>query len=201
MSAANEMTRIVSRPIVFDHADVDTDQIFPGRFLSTLSRSGLGRIAFHDLRFDTGGKVLADSVFDRPGEPRSILVSGANFGCGSSREHAVWAIADLGVRAVLAPSFGDIFKANALKNGLTVIELPAEALTPAAADPEAEIRVDLQAQFVEIAGRRHAFVLDAFDRACLLSGSDQLGHLIESSDAISQFEGRFDARFPPPGGD
>jgi 3-isopropylmalate/(R)-2-methylmalate dehydratase small subunit len=167
--------------------NVDTDIIIPAEWLKTISRTGLGKGAFQSLRAVDG------NVFDDPeftGSP--ILIAGDNFGCGSSREHAAWAMADLGISAVIAPSFSDIFSGNAFKNGLLAIVLPQTAidrlLEVAKTDP---IHIDLETQTVTTPFQdRFEFEIDPFRKHCLLNGVDEIGLTLESSDAIGSYEGR-----------
>ena len=165
--------------------NVDTDIIIPAVWLKTISRTGLGKGAFESLR------AVEGNVFDDPeyaGAP--ILIAGDNFGCGSSREHAAWAMADLGIQAVIAPSFSDIFSGNAFKNGLLAIVLPQTAidrlLEVAKTDP---IHVDLESQTVTTPFQdRFEFEIDPFRKHCLLNGVDEIGLTLKSSDAISAYE-------------
>ena len=167
--------------------NVDTDIIIPAEWLKTISRTGLGKGAFQSLRAVDG------NVFDDPeftGSP--ILIAGDNFGCGSSREHAAWAMADLGISAVIAPSFSDIFSGNAFKNGLLAIVLPQTAidrlLEVAKTDP---IHIDLGTQTVTTPFQdRFEFEIDPFRKHCLLNGVDEIGLTLESSDAIGSYESR-----------
>lgn len=167
--------------------NVDTDIIIPAEWLKTVSRTGLGKGAFQSLR------AVEGNVFDDPefaGSP--ILIAGDNFGCGSSREHAAWAMTDLGISAVIAPSFSDIFSGNAFKNGLLAIVLPQTAidrlLEVAKTDP---IHIDLETQTVTTPFQdRFEFEIDPFRKHCLLNGVDEIGLTLESSDAISRYEGR-----------
>ena len=165
--------------------NIDTDIIIPAKWLKTISREGLGRGAFETLREVSG------NVFDDPeyaGAP--ILIAGDNFGCGSSREHAAWAMADLGISAVIAPSFSDIFSGNAFKNGLLAIELPQAAIDRlmevAKTDP---IHIDLETQTVTTPFQdRFEFAIDPFRKHCLMNGVDEIGLTLQSSNAISSYE-------------
>jgi 3-isopropylmalate/(R)-2-methylmalate dehydratase small subunit len=167
--------------------NVDTDIIIPAEWLKTISRTGLGKGAFQSLR------AVEGNVFDDPefaGSP--ILIAGDNFGCGSSREHAAWAMADLGIAAVIAPSFSDIFSGNAFKNGLLAIVLPQAAIDRlmevAKTDP---IHIDLETQTVTTPFQdRFEFEIDPFRKHCLLNGVDEIGLTLKSSDAISGYENR-----------
>jgi 3-isopropylmalate/(R)-2-methylmalate dehydratase small subunit len=173
--------------------NVDTDIIIPAEWLKTISRTGLGEGAFESLR------AVPGNVFDDPqyaGAP--ILIAGDNFGCGSSREHAAWAMADLGITAVIAPSFSDIFSGNAFKNGLLAIVLPQAAIDRlmevAKTDP---IYVDLETQTVTTPFQdRFEFEIDPFRKHCLLNGVDEIGLTLKSSDAISAYENKLAADKP-----
>lgn len=173
--------------------NVDTDIIIPAKWLKTMTRNGLGKGAFETLRAVPGN--IFDSA-EYTGAP--ILIAGDNFGCGSSREHAAWAMADLGIHAVIAPSFSDIFSGNAFKNGLLSIVLPQAAidrlLEVAKTDP---IHVDLETQTVTTPFQdRFEFEIDAFRKHCLLNGVDEIGLTLQSSDAISTYETKIAASQP-----
>jgi len=177
--------QVEGRAIPFGRKNVDTDLIIPARWLKTISREGLGEGAFEAVRAEPG------SVFDRPEFARApILVAGDNFGCGSSREHAAWALLDMGVRAVIAPSFSDIFAGNAFKNGILAVVLPQEAvdrlLEVAESDP---ISIDLESQTVTTRFQdRFTFEIDPFRKSCLLEGLDEVGLTLAQSDAIARYE-------------
>jgi len=173
--------------------NVDTDIIIPAAWLKTISRSGLGKGAFQTLRSVPG------NVFDDPayaGAP--ILIAGDNFGCGSSREHAAWAMADLGISAVIAPSFSDIFSGNAFKNGLLAIVLPQEAIDRLMEVAKTdEIHIDLETQTVTTPFQdRFEFEIDPFRKHCLINGVDEIGLTLKSSDAISAYENKLSASQP-----
>ena len=186
------VTQIAARTVVLPIDNVDTDQIIPARFLVTTSRDGLGELLFADWRFDERGTKRADFVLNRPEAAGArVLVAGRNFGCGSSREHAVWALMDQGFRAVVGPSFADIFSGNALKNGLLPVALPADAVAPGAAVRRATVTIDLESQRVALPdGTRAGFTVDPFARHCLLEGIDEMDFLLGQDEAISQFESR-----------
>ena len=165
--------------------NIDTDIIIPAKWLKTISREGLGRGAFESLRAEPG------NVFDDPayaGAP--ILIAGDNYGCGSSREHAAWAMADLGIQAVIAPSFSDIFSGNAFKNGLLAIELPQAAIDRLMEVAKTDsIHIDLETQTVTTPFQdRFAFAIDPFRKHCLMNGVDEIGLTLASGDAISAHE-------------
>ena len=173
--------------------NVDTDVIIPARFLKTTSRQGLGKGAFAALREDP------DNIFDQPrykGAP--ILIAGDNFGCGSSREHAPWALADLGIKVVIAPSFADIFAGNAFKNGMLLVQLPqAEVDRLIEIAPEVEITVDLENQVVTTPFQdRFAFDIDPFRKNCLMNGLDEIGLTAQMGDAIAAHETRLQMTQP-----
>ena len=173
--------------------NVDTDIIIPAKWLKTISRDGLGRGAFETLR-DVPGNVFDDPEY--VGAP--ILIAGDNYGCGSSREHAAWAMADLGISAVIAPSFSDIFSGNAFKNGLLAIELPQTAIDRlmevARTDP---IHIDLETQTVTTPFQdRFEFAIDPFRKHCLMNGVDEIGLTLQSSNAISNHETKIAASQP-----
>ncbi len=173
--------------LVVDH--IDTDQIIPARFLKTTSREGLGQHAFADWRYDGDGRLRTDCPLNAP-ETRgaSVLLAGENFGCGSSREHAPWALLDMGFRAIVAPSFGEIFQNNALKNGLVPIRVDTDAHAELAAAPaNATIGIDLGVLRLP-GGRRVEYPLDTFRSACLAHGIDELGWVLQNAGAIAEFE-------------
>jgi 3-isopropylmalate/(R)-2-methylmalate dehydratase small subunit len=175
-------------------ADVDTDQIVPKQFLKRVERSGFGRHLFHDWRFDEEGVPRPDFVLNRSQyQGATILVAGRNFGCGSSREHAAWALADSGFRAIVAPSFADIFRQNADQNGIVTVELPepaVEELMRRAADlAPYELTVDLQLCRVrDTHGFDVPFEMDPFRRTCLLEGLDRIGLTLCHEAAIRMYE-------------
>ena len=181
------LREVEGRAIPFGAKNVDTDVIIPAHWLKTVTREGLGRGAFETVRADP------DNVFDDPafaGAP--VLIAGDNFGCGSSREHAAWALRDLGIRAVIAPSFSDIFAGNAFKNGILAVVLPQEQvdrlLEVARTDP---VSIDLESQVVTTPFQdRFAFEIDPFRKACLLDGLDEVGLTLARDQAISDYEAR-----------
>ncbi|MFU8876945.1 MAG: 3-isopropylmalate dehydratase small subunit [Wenzhouxiangellaceae bacterium] len=189
-----ESTRIESTTLVLAESNIDTDQIIPARFLTTTERTGLGRHAFADWRFDAEGRARADCVLNLPAARQSgILVAGDNFGCGSSREHAVWALQDFGVRAVISSSIADIFKANALKNALVPIEVDPETHHWLLDHPGTRVTIDLQACRLTAGlaaenGPDVTFELDPFARRCLLEGVDALGWLLSRREKIEAWE-------------
>jgi 3-isopropylmalate/(R)-2-methylmalate dehydratase small subunit len=176
--------------------NIDTDQIIPARFLKTISKERLGTLVFYDWRYDAGGKPKPDFVLNQPhAQEAKILLAGENFGCGSSREHAVWALKQFGFRAVIATSFAEIFRQNALKNALLPVvvsrQIYRELLAAAAADAGVKVTVDLAEQFLILPDRRAiAFPIDNFSRHCLLEGIDELGYVLKQEPAIAAFEAR-----------
>ena len=186
----DRFTTLTSRTFVIDQEDIDTDQIIPARFLTTTSREGLGDLAFHDWRYDGEGKLLDTvSLNALDTTTHRILVAGRNFGCGSSREHAPWALHDFGFRAVISSEIADIFRSNAAKNGLLPILAPAEAHAWLMENPDVEITVDLARQRVDLGnGPSFDFKIEPFARHCLMEGTDPLGFLTSNEDAISAYE-------------
>ncbi len=182
--------RIESDTVVIDQSDIDTDQIIPARFLTTTTKEGLGEAVFADWRYREDGSEKPDFALNRPeNEGRTILVAGNNFGCGSSREHAAWALADYGIRAVISTEIADIFRSNALKNGLLPVDVPAELHRWLLDNPGAHVVLDLEANTLTLPdGREHRFTIEAFARYCLMQGTDQLGFLLSQEDAITRFE-------------
>ncbi len=176
--------------------NIDTDMIIPARFLKTIKRTGLGADLFSTLRFNEDGSDREDFVLNQPAYKNAeILVTGENFGCGSSREHAPWALMDFGIKCVIAPSFADIFYNNSFKNGMLLIKLPPEDMTKLMDDAErganATVTVDLEAQ--EITGPDGGvikFEIDAFKKHCLLNGLDDIGLTLQKDDKIDDFEAR-----------
>lgn len=186
----------VALPI--ERANFDTDQIIPARYLQKPRSDDFGAYLFRDLRFRKDGSENADFVLNRqPYRPARIVVAARNFACGSSREHAVWALYDYGIHAVIAPSFGDIFYSNALKNGLLPIVLPeaptAELLQVVVSKPGSRIRIDLDAQTVTAPdGSQHGFSIDSFSKHCLLNGIDELDYTLSQMSRIVAFERDYD---------
>lgn len=191
--------RRVSGPVaVLDRPDVDTDQIIPKQFLKRIERTGFGRFLFFDWRFDAAGLLRHDFELNDPDcAGAKILIAGANFGCGSSREHAAWALQDYGFEVVIAPSFGDIFATNCLKIGLVTIILPPDRLRPLidSIGGGAIAEVDLERQvIVDPAGREIPFEFDPFQRECLLNGLDDIARSLAHEDRIASYEASHPAR-------
>jgi 3-isopropylmalate/(R)-2-methylmalate dehydratase small subunit len=186
----------------FNIVNVDTDMIIPKQFLKTIKRTGLGKHLFDEMRYEMDGKEKPDFVLNKPAwRQAKVLVAGANFGCGSSREHAPWALLDFGIRCVIAPSFADIFYNNCFKNGILPIKLPQEEIDKLMDDAErganAIVSIDLEKQ--EIRGPDGGcirFDIDPFRKHCLLNGLDDIGLTLEKAVAIDSFEGKNKASQP-----
>lgn len=182
--------------------NIDTDMIIPKLFLKTIQRSGLGKNLFDEMRYDRQGNEIADFVLNQPQYRKAqILVAGDNFGCGSSREHAPWALLDFGIRCVISTSFADIFFNNCFKNGILPVVLPPEAVAhlmdDAAKGENARITVDLEAQVVTASdGTTFAFEVDPFKKHCLMNGLDDIGLSLEKVSAIDSYETRAKMQFP-----
>jgi len=182
--------------------DIDTDQIIPARFLTGTVRTGLGAHLFADLRTDRNGAPRASFPLNAPqaGDAR-ILLAGKNFGCGSSREHAAWALTDFGFRAVIAPSFADIFRGNALKNSLLPVQLSTEQVGAIAGalqhDPAMTMTISLEDQTVQWSTQVAAFSIEPFARECLLRGVDELGYMMRFLSEIEAFEQRRETETAP----
>jgi 3-isopropylmalate/(R)-2-methylmalate dehydratase small subunit len=186
------ITVIRSRTVVMPSTNIDTDQIIPARFLTTTTREGLGSALFADLRNGPDGRPRPDFVLNRP-ESRgcTILVAGRNIGCGSSREHAPWALLDYGFRAVVSTEIADIFRNNSLKNGLLPVVVDEATHAWLLANPGAEVEIDLTSCSLKLPdGRTVQFPVEAFARYCLLNGVDEIGYLLSQSDAIAAYEAR-----------
>ena len=187
-------TNFESRVMVLALNNIDTDQIIPARFLKTTSKQGLDAQLFNDWRYDEKGNPNPDFVLNQPpARGAQILLAGDNFGCGSSREHAPWALTQFGFRAVISTSFADIFRQNSLKNSLLPIAIPADAhaelMKEIAANPSATVSVDLAKQTLTLPGGRAVeFPVDAFSKHCLLEGVDELGYILQQDAAIAVFE-------------
>ena len=179
--------------------NVDTDMIIPKQFLRTILRTGLGKSLFYDLRYDDSGAPRADFVLNNaPYNGANILVTGENFGCGSSREHAPWALLDFGIRCIIAPSYADIFYNNCFKNGILPVTLKQSDVDAIMDDARAglEVTVDLEQQAVRSGNRSYSFDLDPFRRHCLLNGLDDIGLTLEKADDIAAYETRLSADRP-----
>ncbi len=183
-------TQLTSRTIVLAQESIDTDQIIPARFLTTTTRAGLGAKAFYDWRYDAAGAVITDAPLNTADtNEHKILVAGDNFACGSSREHAPWALLDYGVRAVISTSIADIFTSNALKNGLLPISVDKETHQRLLDDPGGRVTIDLERCMLSIGNTEPIpFKVEPFARRCLLEGVDTMGWLMERTPAIEAFE-------------
>jgi 3-isopropylmalate/(R)-2-methylmalate dehydratase small subunit len=187
---AAPITVIRSRTVVMPSSNIDTDQIIPARFLTTTVREGLGSSLFADWRYDANGAARPEFVLNRP-EARNcrVLVAGRNFGCGSSREHAPWALLDYGFQAVVSTEIADIFRSNSLKNGLLPVVVDDATHRWLLEHPGTEVEVDLPASTLRFDGAREVpFPVDAFSRYCLLNGIDELGFLLSQAPAIERYE-------------
>ncbi len=191
-----QFTALASRVVVLPVNDVDTDQIIPARFLKTTDKAGLGANLFADWRYADDGTPRPGFVLNQPGAAgAAVLLAGDNFGCGSSREHAPWALTGFGFRAVISTSFADIFRANALKNGLLPIAVDprthASLLAQLQKDPAAQVSIDLASQTLTLPdGSKVTFPVEAFARTCLLNGVDELGYILGFADRIAEYERR-----------
>ena len=188
------LVKITSRVVALPLDDIDTDQIIPARFLKVTDKADLAANLFADWRYDSNGQPKPDFVLNQPeSKGASILFAGNNFGCGSSREHAPWALTGSGFRVVVATSFGDIFRNNSLKNGLLPLKVDADAHQKMSRqlqdDPQVEWTVDLQAQTLEILGGTVVqFDIDPFSKTCLLQGKDQLAYLMSFKNEVEDYE-------------
>ena len=189
-----KFTTVSSKAVLLLVNDIDTDQIIPARFLKTTSKAGLGEELFAAWRYSSDGSVRPEFPLNNPEmQGAQVLVAGENFGCGSSREHAPWALVDYGFRAVIAPSFADIFRNNSLKNGLLPVVIDPEAyaflVNSLKEDPQARLTIDLEKQEVTLPdGRATSFSIPTFSRHCLLNGVDELGYLQSFENQIAAYE-------------
>ena len=183
---------IRSRTVVMPSSNIDTDQIIPARFLTTTTREGLGAALFADWRYDAAGQPRPDFVLNQPAvQGCQVLVAGRNIGCGSSREHAPWALLDYGFRAVVSTEIADIFRSNSLKNGLLPVVVDEATHAWLLANPGVEVEIDLAARELRLPdGRSAGFPVEAFARYCLMNGVDELGFLLGQADAIAAYERR-----------
>jgi 3-isopropylmalate/(R)-2-methylmalate dehydratase small subunit len=188
-----QLTKITSCVVSLPVNDIDTDQIIPARFLKATDKEGMGENLFADWRYNNDGSPKSDFVINKPESAGAqILLAGDNFGCGSSREHAPWALTGFGFRAVISTSFADIFRNNALKNGLLPIvvdEKTHQMLFDLAEEaPRAELTIDLASQTLSFLGGSTTFPIDPFNKTCLLNGVDELGYILEFEKEIAAFE-------------
>jgi len=190
----NPLKTLTARVVALPNENVDTDQIIPARFLKAIDKEGMGRNLFADWRYDAAGNPRPDFVLNETRAPGAqILLAGDNFGCGSSREHAVWALTGFGFRAVISTSFADIFRNNALKNGLLPIVVDKTAhqdlFDLVEEIPQVELKIDVAAQTLTLPGGRTVhFPLDPFSKTCLVEGTDELGYLLARGDLIAKYE-------------
>ena len=186
-------TNFESRLVAMPNNNIDTDQIIPARFLKTTSKEGLDKQLFNDWRYDEAGNPKPDFILNQPrAKGAEVLLAGDNFGCGSSREHAPWALTQFGFRAVVSTSFADIFKQNSLKNSLLPIVVPPDVHAELLALPEnAKVKIDLAAQTLTLPGGKSVeFPVDGFARHCLLNGVDELGYIQQQEPSIAAFEAK-----------
>ena len=184
-------TNFESRLVALNITNIDTDQIIPARFLKTTSKIGLDKQLFNDWRYDAQGNPNPDFILNQPqAQGAQVLLAGDNFGCGSSREHAPWALTQFGFRAVISTSFADIFKQNSLKNSLLPIVVPEDVAAELfAASPDATVKIDLPNQTLTTPGGREvAFPVDGFSKHCLVNGVDELGYIQQQEPSIAAFE-------------
>ena len=179
-----------SRTVVMPVTNIDTDQIIPARFLTTTTREGLGKQVFADLRYDANGAVKPDFILNKPEVAGcEVLVAGRNFGCGSSREHAPWALLDFGFRAVISTEIADIFRSNSLKNGLLPIVVDDKTHEWLMSHPGANVKIDLESTTLTLpTGATAKFPIEGFARVCLMNGVDELGFLLKQAPAIERYE-------------
>lgn len=185
-----QFTPFSSHMVALPMDNIDTDQIIPARFLKTISKDGLGDQLFCDWRYDAQGNPNADFILNQPqAKTAKVLLAGGNFGCGSSREHAPWALTQYGFRAVISTSFADIFKGNSLKNSLLPIVVSPEIHAYLLQHSSATVAVDLASQTLTLPdGRAVPFDVDSFSKQCLLNGVDELGYILNQEAAIAQYE-------------
>jgi 3-isopropylmalate/(R)-2-methylmalate dehydratase small subunit len=190
----NPLRSLTGRVLALPNENIDTDQIIPARFLKAIDKEGMGKNLFADWRYDSAGQPKPDFALNQPrAQGVKVLLAGDNFGCGSSREHAVWALTSFGIGAVISTSFADIFRNNALKNGLLPIVVdPAthrDLFDLVEEVPEVELTVDVAAQTLRLPGERDVrFPIDPFSKHCLLEGVDELGYMLARTETIEQFE-------------
>lgn len=187
---AEPFTRLTSQTVVVPQQSIDTDQIIPARFLTTTTREGLGKAAFYDWRYDSNGAPIADAQLNNVDtKTHKILVAGDNFACGSSREHAPWALLDFGIRAVISTKVADIFTSNALKNGLLPIEVDEATHTHLLERPDVTVTIDLEQRTLAIGNDEPiSFKVEPFARSCLIDGVSPLEHLLRQVPALEKFE-------------
>ena len=187
-----KFTTLEGKTVVVAAENIDTDQIIPARYLKSVTKEGLGDGLFRDWRFNEDGTPKAEFPLNKPeAKGAQVLIAGDNFGCGSSREHAPWALTQAGFRAVISTSFADIFKGNSLKNGLLPVIVPVDVHKELLASPGAVVKIDLASQTLTLPGGNSAkFPIDAFAKQCLLEGVDELGYMLAQNPAITAFEAK-----------
>ena len=196
----NPFTTLTSHMVAIPTENIDTDQIIPARFLKTISKAGLGVNLFADWRYDENGQPKPEFQLNQPEvQGANILLAGDNFGCGSSREHAPWSLMDWGFQAVISTSFADIFRNNALKNGLLPVivdeDTHRQLLSLVEEDPATQVAIDLEKQELALPdGRSVTFPIDNFSKTCMLEGVDQLGYLLKQADHVAAYEAAHPAR-------
>ena len=186
-------------PVSLPMINVDTDMIIPKQFLKTIKRTGLGKSLFFEMRYDEGGKEIKDFILNKePYNKSSILLAGKNFGCGSSREHAPWALLDFGIKCVISPSFADIFYNNCFKNGMLPIVLEEKKIEELKkySDRKENIEINLQEQKIIYGNNQIKFEIDSFKKKCLLNGLDDIALSLEKSDKISSYEKKIEKNKP-----
>lgn len=188
----DKFSTIKSTVVPLSIEDIDTDQIIPARFLKATTREGFGENLFRDWRYDENNKPKKDFILNNPDFKGQILVAGKNFGCGSSREHAAWAIHDYGFKVVISSFFADIFKNNALNNGLLPVQVSDKFLKTifdkVAADKNVEVTVDLENQLVSIAGESEKFAINHYKKTCMINGYDDIDYLLSIKNKIEEYE-------------
>lgn len=188
----DKFSKIESTAVPLPNENVDTDQIIPARFLKATTREGFGENLFRDWRYDSNNQPIPGFVLNDPTYSGKILVAGKNFGCGSSREHAAWAIYDFGFRVVVSSFFADIFKNNALNNGLLPVVVSEsflkEMLETIKTRPQTKIKVDLENQYIEFDGKKESFEINPYKKSCLINGYDDIDYLLSLTDDIRQFD-------------
>jgi len=188
----NPIVSIRSRTVVMPSTNIDTDQLVPARFLTTTTKEGLGKALFADWRYDADGNPKPDFILNRPEAAGCrVLVAGRNVGCGSSREHAPWALVDYGFQAVISTEIADIFRNNSLKNGLLPVVVDEATHAWLLANPGTEVEINLASSMLHVPGRAPvSFPIDPFARYCLMNGVDELGFLLSSDEAIKAYEAK-----------
>ena len=194
-----KFTNLKSIPSYLSLQNIDTDMIIPKQFLKTIKRTGLGKSLFYEMRYDENGKVIEDFILNKePYNKSRILLAGKNFGCGSSREHAPWALSDFGIKCVISSSFADIFYNNCFKNGILPIKIEEQAVVELSeySKRKEEIEIDLEKQEIKYGNKVKKFEVDSFKKKCLIEGLDDIGLTLNKSNSITDFEGIQEKRTP-----